>query len=254
MDQSLKLSSNYQEIVNMFDSRMKIYEERLDKLSLTSSASPQDLKSLSSEFLDFKAFVWKTLTLFKSQVEMLTLGLERHEAHLRRKIILVHGVAEEKSEKPKDIVLKIFNDQLECADVSASDLQVCHRLGSSQGKPRPILVRFQSLSSRQSVWTSKTLLKGTGVTISEFLTKSRHNVFMEARKTFGINSCWTSDGKIVILLPDKTRRKVETMSDLQAVTSQCPATLEPQVQAGDSISKETTKPITKSPRKLRRRL
>ncbi|CAH2095286.1 unnamed protein product [Euphydryas editha] len=163
MDQSLKLSSNFQEIVNMFDSRMKNYEERLKKLSPSSSASPQDLKSLSSEFLDFKTFVWKTLMLFKSQVEMLTLGLERHEAYLRRKLILIHGVAEEKGEKLKDVVLKIFCNKLECTDISANDLQACHRLGISQGKPRPVLVRFNSLSSRQPIWTSKTLLKGTGV-------------------------------------------------------------------------------------------
>ncbi|CAH2107852.1 unnamed protein product [Euphydryas editha] len=254
MDQSLKLSSNFQEIVNMFDSRMKNYEERLKKLSPSSSASPQDLKSLSSEFLDFKTFVWKTLMLFKSQVEMLTLGLERHEAYLRRKLILIHGVAEEKGEKLKDVVLKIFCNKLECTDISANDLQACHRLGISQGKPRPVLVRFNNLSSRQSIWTSKTLLKGTGVTISEFLTKARHTVFMEARKNFGVNSCWTSDGKIVILLPDKTRRKVEVMSDLQAIISQHSSTSKPQEESGQITSKEITKPTTKSPRKLRRKI
>ncbi|CAH2095287.1 unnamed protein product [Euphydryas editha] len=77
---------------------------------------------------------------------------------------------------------------------------------------------------------------------------------MEARKNFGVNSCWTSDGKIVILLPDKTRRKVEVMSDLQAIISQHSSTSKPQEESGQITSKEIAKPTTKSPRKLRRKI
>ncbi|XP_046975174.1 uncharacterized protein LOC124541364 [Vanessa cardui] len=220
MDQSLQMSTNFDEIVKMFDSRMKVYEDRLKKLSPSCSAPAMDLKSLTSEFLDFKTFVWKTLTLMKSHVEMLTLGLERHEAYLRRKVVLIHGVAEEKNETLSSVIMNILSSHLELSDVSTSEIQVCHRLGVHKGKPRPILVRFNNLSTRQLVWNSKTLLKGTGITLSEFLTRSKHHVFMEARKEFGVNRCWTSDGKIIILLPDKTRRKVEVLSDLHAVAFQ----------------------------------
>uniref|UniRef100_A0A2A4JEB7 Uncharacterized protein n=1 Tax=Heliothis virescens TaxID=7102 RepID=A0A2A4JEB7_HELVI len=98
----------------------------------------------------------------------------------------------------------------------------CHRLGADTGKPRPLLIRFQSLSLRNEVWRSKTTLKGSGLVLSEFLTKPRHDAFLAARKHFGVNQCWTSEGKIVVLLPDKSRRKIESPAELQQLARQYP--------------------------------
>ncbi|KAI5631477.1 hypothetical protein NE865_15816 [Phthorimaea operculella] len=113
---------------------------------------------------------------------------------------------------------------MQLPDLTLSDLQSCHRLGSISSKPRPTLVRFRDIEHRQLAWDSKTSLKDTGIIISEFLTKSRHDVFMAARKHFGVRNCWSADGKIVILLPDKTRRKIETQCELNRLTSSYPAT------------------------------
>ena len=144
-------------------------------------------------------------------------------------------------------------------DFSLGDLQVCHRLGTSTTKPRSILVRFRELEQRRLVWDTKTSLRESGIIISEFLTKSRHDVFMAARKHFGVKNCWTTDGKIVILLPDKTRKKVEVHSELQSVISLFPAArpLVPDPQKGAKpapLSRPVSKPVaasTGASRKLR---
>ncbi|CAG4982991.1 unnamed protein product [Colias eurytheme] len=51
-----------------------------------------------------------------------------------------------------------------------------------ENKPRPILCKLRNLSDKELIWSSKISLKGTGITLSEFLTKSRHEVFMAARE------------------------------------------------------------------------
>ncbi|KAJ2937700.1 hypothetical protein O0L34_g17513 [Tuta absoluta] len=111
---------------------------------------------------------------------------------------------------------------MKISEFTSDDIQVCHRLGTSTTKPRAVLVRFHRHDSRRVVWDAKTLLKGSGIIISEFLTKSRHIVFVAARKHFGVSNCWSNDGKIAIFLPDSSRRKIEVSSELQELIKQFP--------------------------------
>lgn len=216
MDLSLKMTSNYDAIVEMFKSRMAEYEDKLKKVTHA------DISSLSQDFTNFKTFVWESLSLVKSQLELFSLGHERHEAYLRRNVLLVHGVPEEQNEDVLNTVTSIIVHKVGVKEFSNNNIEVCHRLGMSKGKPRPILIRFKDLECRHMVWDSKTSLKGSGYTISEFLTKARHKVFLEARKHFGVKNCWSSNSKLVILLPDKSRRKVELWSELQSLIIQFP--------------------------------
>lgn len=82
------------------------------------------------------------------------------------------------------------------------------------GKPRPILLRFYDYRLRQTLWATKRGLKDTGITLSEFLTISRHAVFVEARKRLGVKDCWILDGKVVVICSDGTKKKVTTMTEL----------------------------------------
>lgn len=112
-------------------------------------------------------------------------------------------------EKVYDVISKVLTDKLKLADMSDGNFHVYHHLGSSENKLRPVLVKFQSMKLQHTVWDSKTLLKGSGMTISEFLTKSWHHVFTAARQYFGLNKCWTTEGKIVVLVGNKVRPKIE---------------------------------------------
>lgn len=108
-------------------------------------------------------------------------------------------------------------------DISTNDICSMHRLGSKGSKPRPVLVRFTSQKQRSAVWNAKSGLKSTGITLSEFLTKPRHETFMLGRKHFGIRNCWTTEGKIVVQTTDGKRHKCETMAELKLLIAAFPA-------------------------------
>lgn len=217
MELYAELNKNFVELGKMFSERMDEYDKRLkDSTSSSSSTTPKsmDLSSLSREFVDFRALVWKSLAMLKAQGDLLLLGLDRHETSSRRKVLLVHGVPESRNSDVAAEVELLLKDRLKLMQFSSSDLAACHRLGTLRDKPRPILIRFLNYSHRCEVWRNKSALKGSGITVSEFLTRGRHETFLAARKHFGIHKCWTVDGKIIVSLPDNTRAKVERMAEL----------------------------------------
>ncbi|XP_026745500.1 uncharacterized protein LOC113506863 [Trichoplusia ni] len=95
----------------------------------------------------------------------------------------------------------------------------CHRMGRNNNgsKPRPILLKLRDVEVRDRIWFEKTKLKGSGITLSEFLTKTRHDAFMMAREKFGISNCWTRRGEVFVLGADGTKRRVLNTRDVIAV-------------------------------------
>ncbi|KAI5651350.1 hypothetical protein NE865_00594 [Phthorimaea operculella] len=239
MELSSQLSSTSTDISTLFG-LMGDFEERLNKATSTAPAGTADLPTLARDFMEFKTLVWKVLSKLKLQTELLSLGQDRHETFMRRKTLLFHGIAESKEEKIQERVHKILTDQMQLSDLTLTDLQSCHRLGSSTTKARPVLVRFRDLEHRRLVWDTKTSLKDTGIVISEFLTKSRHEVFMAARSHFSVKNCW-SEGKIIILLPDGSRKRIEVLSELKSLIAAFPqakvAKQDPPKKTKDSSSK-----------------
>lgn len=214
-----------EELAGSFDSRMREYESNLKKLSATDNTQVphKDLAALSREFTDFRSIMWKTLGSMRVQLELLVQGMDRQETATRRKVLMFHGITESSDSSVEDSIVTILHDHFKMTDISPKLFVACHRLGSNISKPRPVLVRFLSYDVRSAVWNAKTALKGSGITVSEFLTKPRHEVFVAARKHFGLRKCWTSEGKIVVLLPDNKRRRIETMSELRPLLSEHPA-------------------------------
>jgi hypothetical protein len=206
------LLKGMEELSSMFKARMTEFERSLQP-SATKEASPT-VRSLAAEFSTFKTFVWKSLSILKSQVDLVMVGLDRLDMHSRRKVLLFHGIAEDNKEVVIDKILSILSGQMNLS-LSADAIEVCHRLGANKTGARPVLVRFSIFEHRRQVWKSKTSLKGSKVSVSEFLTKARQEVFVAARGHFGVSKCWSADGTIVILLPDNSRRKIFTMGELR---------------------------------------
>ncbi|CAK1596520.1 unnamed protein product [Parnassius mnemosyne] len=169
-----------------------------------------------------EAFVVQALSSLQQQMELLAHTVDQLEVRGRRKMLLFHGVPETSKEDTALVVTRVLNDQLKIRDCSTSDIRRCHRMGrkATPNRPRPILVKFQNLILRDKIWYSKTQLKGSGVTVSEFLIKSRHDAFMAARDKFGISNCWTKDGSVYILRPNGSRLRVLTVSEVHK-TDQC---------------------------------
>lgn len=208
-----QLLKSMEELTAMFSSRMGEFEKNLP---LSGSTAPNPtVKTLAADFQAFKSFVWKSLSILKFQVELVALGLDRLETQSRRKVLLFHGMKEDKDEDVQQKILVLLSNKLKMSDLKPELLESCHRLGVKRDSPRPVLVRFTNVQLRSKVWKAKTSLKGTKITITEFLTKSRQEVFAAARNHFGMKKCWSADGVIVVLLPDKTRVKITSSSDLK---------------------------------------
>ncbi|XP_045541403.1 protein unc-13 homolog C-like [Papilio machaon] len=208
------LKESFATISEMFNARMSEFQRELQK----SSPVPVTASSLAEEFSSFKKFIASVLETMQKQIEFLSRDIDRMELQRRRKIILLHGISEDKTEDTAEVVSKLISNKLKVPDASTSCISRCHRLGRTAGKkPRPIIVKFREVSMRDKTWFSKTKLKGSGITQSEFLTRNRHNIFLEARKRHGITNCWTKDGIIHVLASDGSIHQVESLSELDAV-------------------------------------
>ena len=210
-------------LTEMFNTRMNDFQQDLNK-----TTTPVSNHSLPAEFHNFRNFILSVLNTLQRQVECLAVELDRQEMKRRYKTVLFHGISEQKGENIVERITDLVAKHLDLPNFSSASVKDCYRLGRYFEKPRPIVVKFSDISVRNKVWFAKTKLKGTGVTQSEFLTRTRHETFLAARQHFGIGKCWTRDGNIYILTADGTRHRVECKSELNAL---CSPNKSPQVTA-----------------------
>lgn len=210
-----------------FTSRMDDFEEKVKKSAVT--------VSLSDEFSQFRSFVLAALKQVQAQLTLLSKLYDHQEMRSRQKILLVHGVQEEKQENTGKVLMHHFQKYFK--DSHIDHIKQCHRIGRLVAdKPRPILVKFVDLTLKNKIWSNKSSLKGTGITLSEFLTKGRHDLFMAARKLLGLNKCWTHNGSVFILNSDGAKQQITNMSDLNPFIECASVTV-----AGGGSSEQTAK-------------
>lgn len=209
------------DLTSTFNKRMEDFEAQLTK---STSPVQTDVAGLSTEFAAFRAFVTQALQLLQQQVEALSQTVDTIEMTGRRKMLLLHGVTEVNEENVTTTAVKMITQHFNHQDLTAANFKRCQRLGraTSNRKPRPILLKFSDVTLRDSLWFNKTKLKGTGITLSEFLTKPRHDLFMAARERLGIARCWTREGFVYILGPDGVRRRVVSVSELNEIDNSPP--------------------------------
>lgn len=210
------IKQSIQELSQQFTTKMAEFQQNLN--SSIPAASPTS--HLAAQFTAFRAFVMSALEGLHLQVQLLSKQQDQFEMRSRQKILLVHGVPEEKKEKIASCVVNVLSSKLKLPDLSVDDISRCHRLGgASSEKTRAIVIKFRDISLRNKVWFSKTNLKNTGITLSEFLTKSRHETFTAARQHFGITKCWTKNGFIMIIGPDGNRYSITSSTELSNIIS-----------------------------------
>ncbi|KAL0883502.1 hypothetical protein ABMA27_016867 [Loxostege sticticalis] len=195
--------------------RMKEFEANLKAAKAASPAQAESLTSLSREFYAFRDYTVGIVDLLRRQIQEVSRAVDAIETRQRRKFLLVAGVPEVDNEDPSASVLSILRDNLGLQDISKSSIVVCHRLGGAkEGRCRPLIVKFSDHDTRSQVWQKKTMLKGTPFIITEFLTKFRQALFLDARRHFGMRRVWTLDGNVYIKLPSGSRERVTSGDQL----------------------------------------
>ena len=128
------------------------------------------------------------------------------EQYGRRMCLRVFGVPEERNEDTDMIAIDVAKKIN--VDLSIQDIDRSHRIGkiNAGDRPRPVIIKFISYRKRSEVFRSKKLLKGSGITVREDLTKRRHSVLKMAITKFGLQNVWTVDGNIIVKDGDNKRR------------------------------------------------
>ncbi|CAH0718309.1 unnamed protein product, partial [Brenthis ino] len=105
-----------EDIVALFESRMSVFEKSLVQSQTTTknTSTGSDISALAADYTVFKDLMWKSLSMLRQQLQLLTAGFDRHEMLSRRKVLLFHGLPEDSDEQTESKVL--------------TDLQLKHQL------------------------------------------------------------------------------------------------------------------------------
>lgn len=205
-------------------SRMADFEKLLRSPSV--SETKPNLERLTKEFTEFKSFALGVLKLLRTQIQSLASQVDELDCYNRRNALLFSGIPESDIENCTTLVLNTIQSSMNMSNVRASSIYLCHRLGvRSDKRVRPILVRFSDINMRDAVWKEKKKLKSSSTVVCEFLTKPRHELFMTARRHFGVTSCWSSNGAIYIKLPDNNRKRISSALELNELTANFPSVI-----------------------------
>ena len=135
----------------------------------------------------------------ESYVGELEADLEDLRQYSRRTNLLIHGIAEDEQESTDNKVMEVFKDKLGL-DLTLDDVGRTHRLGrKAPSKKRPIIARFNSYRKRKMVFDAKRKLKGTGIVITENLTRTRYELYKKCIQEYGRENVYTLDGRIFVL-------------------------------------------------------
>ncbi|KAL4706430.1 hypothetical protein ACJJTC_010913, partial [Scirpophaga incertulas] len=172
-------------------------------VSIHHNTQKDTVSKIAEEFRMFKELTFEMFKLLRTQIsECMNLN-DISETRHRQNALVFLGVPEVEKEDCRRLILDTIHNNMGLKDLTESSIQSCHRLGiKNKEHHRPIVVWFSHYQARASVWKAKTHLKGSKVSLREFLTKTRQLVFSKARSHFGMRSCWTMDGVINIKTSD----------------------------------------------------
>ena len=154
-------------------------------------------------------YLKEEVTYVRGKVDDITVETDRQEQYSGRNYPLTHGIPENKNENTDDLAMGAIDTKMDIK-ITANDIDRTHRIGKlkSNGKPRPVIIKFVRYNDRKKVFSSKKFLKDSAVSITESLTAFRMKKLPNARETFGFRKVWTVDGRIFYSENDSQHPKI----------------------------------------------
>ena len=182
----VKLLTMKEEIA-VIEKSAQFVSNKYDEANLAASTALETSKKIQEENLELQA-----------QIEELGLAADEAARYSRRNCLIISGIPELKKEDTDKIVIDIAKVNWLYIQLDIGKIDRTHRLKVkvSQGMPRPIMVKFCNYHDRERVYRAKRKIKGTKITITEHLTRSRYKLLKLAKEAFGVRNVWTLDGKI----------------------------------------------------------
>lgn len=162
-------------VMDKIENRLNVLDGRCDTLE-------KKIDTLQTENRDLKEAVAKIS--------------DRYEEHTRRSMLRINGVAKTPQENIFDVVVSVIGEK--CGiPISTSQINFAYRLNKSNEQKAPtIIVDLQSLSLKNEIFANKKKLKGTGIVMSENLSKHRYELFVKTKGQLGRKRVWTQGGKV----------------------------------------------------------
>lgn len=144
---------------------------------------------------------------------LLKLDLDDLRQGALKKNLRVYGLPEDNVSSCKEAVKSLISDKLG-VKISMDNIAEARRIGDiTEGKIRPVFVKFSTELVRNSVFKVKKSLKGTGIVVREDLTKLRLETLNKAKDVFGKNNVWSDFGSIKVFANGSVR-KIRSESEL----------------------------------------
>lgn len=154
------------------------------------------------------------------RLDELCLVTDELEQHNRLENLRIFGVKEVKGENTDKIVIDVAKKI--GITLASSSISRSHRVGPiSANKTRALIVKFVSYADRKNMFKAKKLLKGTGITVAEDLTRYRRSILTKATEVYSKGNVWSDNGIIVIKIGN-TFHRVKTLYDLEELNTKHP--------------------------------
>lgn len=189
-----------QEIVDKVTSAVeKKFEERFNAQMQKTSALQKVTEELQRENISLRKYI------------------ESQEQSVRNMNVRIQGIAVENGENVRDKMLSLFNNKLKL-NIQNDNLKKCHRVPDKNpsNKHPAVLVRFATDTARLSVLKNKKLLKNSGISIKEDLTKTRLLLLNRAIREFSFKNAWVLNGNIYVKFNDTVHR-ISDESDMDKI-------------------------------------
>ena len=137
------------------------------------------------------------MTYLRGKLDDITAETDKQEQYSRRNCLLIHGLPESKNKNSDLLAMETIDTKMNIK-ITDNDIDRTNRIGKpkNNGKPRPVIIKFVRYNVRKKIFSSKKLLKDSGVSITESLTTFRMKKLNNARETFGFRNVWAVDGRI----------------------------------------------------------
>ena len=212
------------------NTKLSVLEHAIDSVREGQTSIVHSLSFLNEKFEEMKVKTEKiekdnkdlqeqNVRLEKKLAELSTQLNDLDQYH-RRVNLEVSGIPEQRGENPEQVVLSIAKHI--SPDLSASDFDVVHRLGSKRtddNRPRPIIVRFTTRRARNAMYDGRRKLKTFSsrdlgfnsdgkIYINENLISSTKELLKDvnkARRDAGYKFLWTQNGRIYVRKNEKSQ-------------------------------------------------
>lgn len=206
---------SYDSIWDEFDQRLKNTEKQFDSFKEDTLKSVRGIvKKLTTRVNDLEERVTKCEKKLKDRsvsgcncaddIKGLKIELNRLHQYSCKDNIGIHGLKQEDAdENSKKVVQAFLKDKLG-VELDIRDFAAAHRLpGTSKparkGKPKKppqIIARLKDRSDKAEIITNRRKLKGTGISITEDITRENLKLIEEAEKSKNYEAVWFSNGKV----------------------------------------------------------